>query len=90
MKMMYCLGAYSDPSMLLCVHGNSLCEAGLGPISSLTLHRYYCHLYCLIAYTGVTSGGSRILKRGGGGGGNNISKVDLRILDSGGGEALES
>ena len=31
------------------------------------------------------SGRSRILKRGG----NNISKVDLRILDSGGGEALE-
>ena len=32
------------------------------------------------------SGGSRILKRGGG---NDISKVDLRILDSGEGEALE-
>ena len=35
----------------------------------------------------TNSGGSRILKRGGGG--NDISKVDLRILDSEGGEALE-
>ena len=42
----------------------------------------------MTSYSAVSSVGSRILKRGGGGG-NDISKVDLRILDSGGGEALK-
>ena len=45
-----------------------------------------CILNQQLAALSKCSGGSRILKRGRG---NDISKVDLRILDSGGGEALE-